>query len=105
MTTLERGYYAVIDPDDTTVTVIVRIDQDGRATKITLRGDKIVRRSRGMDWYDRMFAAIAQDLEAAHRLFAVTDGKCYVCGRRLTDPVSKGRGIGPDCWAAAGGGS
>ena len=26
-------------------------------------------------------------------------GRCAVCGRRLTDPLSVGEGIGPDCKA------
>lgn len=25
-------------------------------------------------------------------------GKCACCGRKLNDPVSVARGIGPDCW-------
>jgi hypothetical protein len=24
--------------------------------------------------------------------------RCRRCGRLLTDPVSLGRGVGPDCW-------
>lgn len=31
-------------------------------------------------------------------------GQCRVCGRRLTDPASVARGIGPICWRKAGGG-
>ena len=26
-------------------------------------------------------------------------GRCGICGKRLTDPESVGRGIGPACWA------
>ena len=25
-------------------------------------------------------------------------GKCRKCGRRLTDPESRARGFGPECW-------
>jgi len=25
-------------------------------------------------------------------------GRCAYCGRSLTDPLSRHRGIGPDCW-------
>jgi hypothetical protein len=30
-------------------------------------------------------------------------GKCSRCGRRLTDPTSVRRGVGPVCWGACGG--
>lgn len=37
--------------------------------------------------------------------FGRLTGKCGCCGRRLTDPTSISRGIGPDCWARLGGAS
>lgn len=35
--------------------------------------------------------------EEAGKDFARETGRCYICGRLLTDPVSVSRGIGPDC--------
>lgn len=29
-------------------------------------------------------------------------GRCGVCNRRLTDDLSRARGIGPDCWTRVG---
>jgi hypothetical protein len=31
--------------------------------------------------------------------YNVSRGFCRCCGRRLTNPVSVARGIGPECWA------
>jgi uncharacterized protein (DUF2236 family) len=42
-------------------------------------------------------ATILADPEAAAKTFAVETTHCYVCGRRLTDAVSRELGIGPDC--------
>ena len=30
------------------------------------------------------------------------EGKCSMCNRKLTDPVSIERGVGPDCWSRRG---
>lgn len=35
----------------------------------------------------------------AAKLYAVESQHCYVCGKKLTDPESIRRGIGPDCFA------
>lgn len=35
--------------------------------------------------------------------YGIETGVCGVCGRRLTDPESVARGIGPTCYAAIGG--
>ena len=43
-----------------------------------------------------ILAAIAADPEAGPR-FGRELGKCYACGRHLTDEVSRAAGIGPDC--------
>jgi Family of unknown function (DUF6011) len=40
---------------------------------------------------------ILADPEAAAKLFAEATEHCYVCGRRLTDALSRELGIGPDC--------
>lgn len=50
-------------------------------------------------WMDAIRTAIAADPAAAQRRYAAEVVGCWICGRRLTDPVSRDRGIGPDCWA------
>jgi hypothetical protein len=39
------------------------------------------------------------DMADVMELVLTVAGRCRVCGIRLTDPVSIGRGVGPDCWA------
>lgn len=41
---------------------------------------------------------IDQDPKSAGLLYASLIGKCTRCGRTLTDPESRERGIGPDCF-------
>ena len=40
---------------------------------------------------------IAADPQAAAERFGKEIGRCYVCGRQLTDELSRSLGIGPDC--------
>lgn len=42
-------------------------------------------------------SAIADDAETARQRFARELGRCYACGRTLTDEKSRRLGIGPDC--------
>lgn len=41
--------------------------------------------------------AIAEDPKRAAERFASEIGRCYACGRQLTDAESRRLGIGPDC--------
>lgn len=40
---------------------------------------------------------IAEDIEASAVLYGQELGRCYRCGRTLTDELSRSLGIGPDC--------
>lgn len=40
---------------------------------------------------------IAEDIEGSQMLYGVELGRCYRCGRTLTDETSRALGIGPDC--------
>lgn len=44
-----------------------------------------------------ILARISEDIEAAAVLYGTELGRCYRCGRTLTDEVSRELGIGPDC--------
>lgn len=40
---------------------------------------------------------ISEDIEGAQKLYGQELGRCYACGRTLTDETSRALGIGPDC--------
>lgn len=48
----------------------------------------------GMSWF---IDKIRETGELPDRIRAHHEGKCSMCGRQLTDPVSIKRGIGPEC--------
>jgi uncharacterized protein DUF6011 len=56
---------------------------------------------RAEQWQMHLVAMIWRG-EDARRLFGVVTGRCAWCGKPLTDPESKMRGIGPDCFASLG---
>lgn len=100
------GYYALTDPYDAGLVLLIRIGSDHRV-KVTPYGTNTpgVPRRRGLDWLQVVVDAILGDVAGTRGLFVEISGKCYICGRRLTDPASKMRGVGPDCWARVGGAS
>lgn len=49
-------------------------------------------------WVVDQLLASDQALNLSRAQFGRLIGKCGCCGRWLTDPESKMRGIGPDCW-------
>jgi hypothetical protein len=56
-----------------------------------------------LDDLREMAGAIVQHADRDRARFGQLTGRCGCCHRFLTDPRSKLRGIGPDCWAAMGG--
>lgn len=40
---------------------------------------------------------ISEGIEGAQKLYGQELGRCYACGRTLTDETSRALGIGPDC--------
>lgn len=52
------------------------------------------RNRRALDLLDQGLARLADDPRAA---FALAADHCGICGRGLTDPVSRQEGIGPEC--------
>lgn len=52
----------------------------------------------GYDEAERIAHVLTQDaIEQAVRRGGQTTGTCQICGRELTDPESKAKGIGPIC--------
>jgi hypothetical protein len=52
---------------------------------------------RNRDEKARIIAEIAKDVEGSAAAYGQLLGKCYKCGRTLTDETSRNLGIGPDC--------
>lgn len=100
-TEVPAGRYAVTDPTDG-VLKFYRLDlpTEGRWAgyvflKVQASGDLYPVRARAHK--DAVIAEIAKDIEGAARRYGQELGKCYACGRVLTDATSRSLGIGPDC--------
>jgi len=97
---VEDGYYAV-KPSDGTQLCFYRLTTkvggrwDGMQFVNRFRSDDEVHVSRPEAANVR--AAIRRNPKAALDAFASELGRCYRCGRTLTDEVSRALGIGPDC--------
>ena len=52
----------------------------------------------GWDWIEALCGAACSMTPASVAEFGRATGICAVCGRPLTDKLSKERGIGPVCW-------
>jgi Family of unknown function (DUF6011) len=55
----------------------------------------------GVESTRRVIETIKAFLAAPDVVFARTSDYCGICGRSLTDPISRGRGIGPECHGRA----
>lgn len=51
----------------------------------------------GEAWVEAVLTDISVDLSAAMATYGQRLGRCGLCHRHLTDPVSEARGIGPEC--------
>jgi hypothetical protein len=51
----------------------------------------------GEEALELMAETMADFIEDPEGVFARSSDRCCLCGRRLTDEVSRGRGIGPEC--------
>lgn len=93
----EPGYYAVEYGDVLRFYAV-------KAGKGKWEGRTFINRFRS-DYQDRVFhaeqkavfAAILADPVAARQTFARETVHCFRCGRKLTDAVSRDRGVGPEC--------
>lgn len=97
----EPGYYSVSVPINGVMTPrFYRVTQRRKP----YQGQKIFARQSGDNWVsidpvERQFAAaiILAAPILAMEAYGKLIGSCGCCGRSLTDPESRARGIGPDC--------
>ncbi|MFC9604604.1 DUF6011 domain-containing protein [Streptomyces niveus] len=121
MSPIEEGYYAIPDPDDPdTMTywrrAVTKKHNSLRAWPAKAwNGPPVPRRSEVPEdrderdafaaaWSEsrrvyatKVIAAITADPDTARRRFSVLRVRCWSCGRKLRDAISKTYGIGPEC--------
>jgi hypothetical protein len=86
------SYYAVLDPGDHT-----RMRYARRTTRGHLELWPPIARIPGLADGPGILAEIESDPDAAAARFDALATDCCICGRTLTDPLSKTLGIGPEC--------
>lgn len=94
-----EGRYAVVNHEGRTV--FLRVD---RPTEGKWAGYTFVKVQAGDEYHpargslgDALLALIAEDIDGARVRYGVESVRCYRCGRSLTDPESRQRGVGPEC--------
>lgn len=101
---IPSGYYAVASTgNERNDLVFVRVAElpKGEVRVYQIIGgnaDAPVPAQRGRDLIDRIAAVTP---EVAGKQYADEIGRCWRCGRHLTDEASRDRGLGPDCAAKA----
>lgn len=101
------GYYALDVVGDNRAIKFFRVE---RPTKGQWAGKTFIKEQAGDSFFPieprqrgyTYLTQIAADPEAAGRLYAKALDKCTRCGRTLTDPESRERSMGPDCFAKGG---
>ncbi len=124
MTTVPHGYYAGIVMNDADLTE-QGLEEEGpyvllgyELLNVNRRGGRklrlqpydadtdreaLRRNSRGVSGSYGLYEFLAEHPEYqqdAMEQYGQLTGRCGCCHRTLTDPQSKLRGIGPDCWKA-----
>jgi hypothetical protein len=91
------GRYAIVENGETLCFRVDRPEQGKWAGWVFVRQSPggLVRHERR----DEVLAAIAADVLGAAELYGRSIGQCGVCGKRLRQPKSIARGIGPVCAA------
>jgi hypothetical protein len=95
------GRYAVIDPTDG-VFKFFHLDRptEGRwkgYTFLKVRASDDLHSIRAKAHRDAVIAEISRNPMEAQTQYGIKLGRCYACGRTLTDETSRSLGIGPDC--------
>lgn len=94
------GRYALRTDDDGVDFFRVESPTTGRwvgRTFVSVQASDELYPLRNQGQRDGILARIAEDVKGASALYGQELGQCGVCGRTLTDDVSRARGIGPVC--------
>lgn len=96
-TDVPDGYYAVTTNDDVLAFYRVSTWKDG-GRKVQVYASDTLHLVRGHKATDAILAKVREITPlTAGKLFAQEIGKCYKCGRMLTNETSRTRGTGDDC--------
>lgn len=95
-----RGSYALETPGTEFTNDItffsVWISEDGARWSVKLwASDELIKLARATQY--RVLAAISDNPAEAAELYGKQVGKCGICHRKLTNDISRARGIGPIC--------
>jgi hypothetical protein len=98
---LPAGRYAVCDPTDS----VIKFFKFDRPTTGRWAGYSFLKVQASDDLYPvrdqakkaLILAEIAKDVKGAEQAYGQLLGRCYACGRTLTDATSRELGIGPEC--------
>jgi hypothetical protein len=100
------GRYAVIDRDQKMKFVRVNTPDQGKwrgYTFVEVQASDDFHKIRNRDTRDAiLFAIHEQGIQKCQIMYGQMIGVCGVCGRTLTDDVSRSKGIGPICEAKKG---
>lgn len=81
------------DPGASGFLIKARIESDGR-----MRVNKWLRdMAKTEPAIEQLKAMLGQLTADPATLFTQSRDRCCMCGRKLTDPLSRGRGVGPEC--------
>jgi hypothetical protein len=102
---VSQGYYAVASATGNNDLDFFRVDRPttgqyaGRAFVKRVIGGKADTPVRGQQARAALEAILAAGEREAAQRYGQEIGQCGRCNRHLTDELSRGRGIGPDCWS------
>jgi hypothetical protein len=102
---VEAGRYALVDTDGVVKFYVVDRPTDGKwagYTFLSAQASDEKHPIRNRETKQRILAEIAADPMGALTRYGIELGRCGVCGRTLTDEMSRATGIGPDCAARLG---
>lgn len=88
------GNYAIRENG---VVKFYRVSTNGQWKNVQVRASDQLYPIRGKAGIAILHQIVRAGLEASQMLFAQELGRCWRCGKSLTDEDSRARGMGPDC--------
>lgn len=100
---LISGYYAIKDPKDD-ILKFYKIDVPTKGkwanyTFVSVQASEDLYPIKDRYHREQILNAIEQDPIESLKRYGIEIGRCSICGRTLTDQISRQRGIGPICWS------